>query len=112
VQGGVVGDVGVVGFTETDGADAGAEKTGVVAGELAGDLAEVHEVVRDGLLQLRVAAGVGFAGDDEDFGDGGIGETFEQDAFSDHAGGAGEDDFEWFGHGVCSLFTRFSLDVR
>jgi len=50
VQCGVVGDVGVVGFAEADGADAGAEEAGVVAGELAGDLAEIHEIGRDGLF--------------------------------------------------------------
>jgi len=39
VKGGVIGDAGVVSFVETHGTDAGAEEAGVVAGELAGDLA-------------------------------------------------------------------------
>ena len=94
VQRDVVGDVGVVGLGHADGADAGAVEAGIVAGELRGDLVEVHEVGDEELSELGVLEREVFAVDDEHLLDVGMLKGGEEDAFADHAGGSGEDDFE------------------
>lgn len=94
-EGSVVRELTVEGFAHPPGADSGAEETGVVPAKLAPEWIETEEVGHDEFAELWVTQRRRAAVDHQRLSDGGVLEAFEEYAFADHAGGAGDNDFEW-----------------
>src|SRR5665647_1334402 len=83
-------------LAEPDRADPEAEEAGVVTGQFGFDRGEIQKVLVQQLAQLRIVLFGGAAPDREHAGDRGIAQAFAQHALPDHAGGAEQDDFQFY----------------
>jgi hypothetical protein len=106
-----VGDAGVAGFLHSAGGDAEAEKAGIEAAKLGVHPGVVFHIAQAEFAQLRVADSAGRAANCADAADGGVAQTFQQYALSDHARGSVNKNVHCQLHAVAGLVDRSGADA-